>query len=351
MAPLAGVHRVRKTLSNGWRAEYWYAWRGGPSILVAKGANAAALKREIMRLGPQAAAQLSKLKHPKKPEGLLSGLIYAYQASPEFAKKAPRTQSDLKKHLAAIKDHFGDMETKALEAPDVAEDILEWRDTFADRPRTADHYMSAFDGLLAWGRKRNKTKANPIPEWERLYSVDRSEIVWEPAELVALCAAGSPALSRAVRVAVYSGLRLGDLLALSWFEVQENHIYTVTRKRKRGALIPITPELREVLEECARAGRSGKVLTDATGQGWHASTLAKHFRIARAKAKVSGKRWHDFRGTFITHAAKCGFHPHEIAGFVGWSLANVENIIRRYVTADAVSKAAVARFTAADVSR
>jgi integrase len=355
MAPLRGVHRIRKALKDGSLAEYWYAWRGGPSILACSAPTSAALRREVARAAPGAAARLEAHLRPKAQDGLLSGLIHAYLHSPEFAAKAPRTQSDRTRHLAVVKDGLGTMPVVGLAATGARNEILKWRAGFSKTPRTADHYIEALAACLSWARKdRGLIAADPLAQWPRLYSVDRADIIWEPAELAALCAAAGPEVSRAIHVAAYSGLRLSDLLRLTWFQVEEASIYTVTAKRRRGALIPLTPALKEALGP-RPAASDGWVLLDPRGHAWKASTLAKHFRAARRAAaaqhlQCATKRWHDFRGTFVTHAARTGFSPAEIAMMVGWKMEDVERIILRYVTREAIAQAAISRFTAQPVS-
>jgi integrase len=343
MAPLPGVHRVRTKLASGC-GEYWYAWRGGPRILSESAATPAALALKVNKAAVKAAAEYYRIKAEKpNANGFLAGLIYAWQASPQFKMLGERTAKDLRKHLSVIRDDLGDMPIKAL--PAARADILEWRDQYAAHPRTADHYMSALAGLLSWARDQGLTTADPIAKWPRLYRVDRSEIVWTAGEIEAVCAKAEPELARAILLAAWTGLRQGDLLKLAWADIQGDFIIRRTAKRGRVVRIPITPLAREALDACPKV--SPLVLTK-DGKPWKLSTLNKRFGIARRAAKVTGKRWHDLRGNFATMLVLAGVDTAGIAEVMGWAPDRADDIRRSYVGQGSVASIAhekLKRFT------
>ncbi len=341
---LPGVHRVRRSLASGMVSVHWYAWRGGPSILHAV-AHPTAIEREVAKQQAEAARRFHKLtaSAEKAAEGYLSGLVTAYLASPEFAGLGERTRRDRKKHLLTARDDLGDMPLAAL--PAARTEFIEWRNRYADRPRTADHYLDAVAGLLSWARDQGRITADPLAKWPRLYRVDRSEVIWEPQEIEAICAKAEPDLRRAILLAVSTGLRQADLLGLSWADVKGDDIVRLTRKRKRIVRIPITADARAVLDACAKD--SVRVLV-RDGQPWKVSTLEKRFSLARKAAaektpSLATKRWHDFRGTFATSLIAAGVDPAIVDGIMGWAKGSSEQMRARYVGSKAVSMAVVER--------
>jgi integrase len=84
---------------------------------------------------------------------------------------------------------------------------------------------------------------------KQLYSSDRSEIIWSDAGIVSIKKVCSPEIAHAVDLAVATGLRLGDLLRLSWSHVRDDAIVISTAKsnHKRQAIIPLYDKLRDVL--------------------------------------------------------------------------------------------------------
>lgn len=348
MAPLKGVHRVRISLASS-RAEYWYAWRGGPKILSESAPTDAALDRLVAAAAAKAgeAYHAAHAVRTAPMTGFLAGLIQMWKASPEFAKLGERDRADLHKHLAVVSRDLGTMPVAALRADGARKVLLDWRLRYQGTPRTADFYMTAIARLLAWARDNGETAADPLREWTRLYSVDRSDIVWTAEEIEAVCAAAEaePELQRAILVAAYSGLRQGDLLRLTWTAIGKEVITRRTKKRNRVVDIPITATLRTVLDACPTGGLY--VLTK-DGKAWKASTLAKRWGIARAKAakklpSIVGKRWHDLRGTYATELVRSGVEDEKVDRIMGWKKGNSEQTRASYVTGDVVAHLAIAR--------
>ena len=342
---LPGVHRVRTPLASGF-GEYWYAWRGGPRILSETAGTKAALALRVQKAAAKAAEAYHALRNQKPSgEGFVAGLLYAYQNSPEFAALAPRTLKDLRIYLAVIRDDLGDMPVKALEAKGARKVFMEWRARYADRPRTADHYMSALARLLSWARDNGHTAADPLARWTRLYDVDRSEIVWTLEEVEAVCANAEPELQRIILGAVWSGLRQGDLLRLAWADLDGEFIVRKTAKRKRTVRIPILPQLRAVLDACPKVC---PLIFAKDGKPWNKNTLNKRFGLARAKAlklapSIEGKRWHDMRGNFANYLIAAGLEDEAINRIMGWADGRAGAARRNYIGQGSVALASLER--------
>ena len=86
-----------------------------------------------------------------------------------------------------------------------------------------------------------KIASNPCEGIKQLYSGDRSEIIWTNSDIAAIRKTCSPEIAHAVDLASHTGLRLGDLLCLSWSHVGEDAITIATGKSRgrREAIIPL----------------------------------------------------------------------------------------------------------------
>src|SRR5262249_37329192 len=108
--------------------------------------------------------------------------------------------------------------------------IRRWRNQWADKPRTADYGMQVLSRVLSYAvDPLGKVAGNPCEGLKRLYSGDRSEIIWTDSDLKRLKdgATKKPcpeSIKNAVDLAAHTGLRLSDLLRLSWSHVGEDAI-------------------------------------------------------------------------------------------------------------------------------
>lgn len=356
---LPGIHKIRKRLATGDVAEYWYAFRGGgsPQILKAKAKSDALLAAEVARQMPAAVIRYKELQSTNDGH-LLYGLVTKYLSSQDFKKLAPRTQKDRRKFLDRARTEIGHMELNGLRADGARRVLLKWRDRYASTPKTADELLGALSTVLQWGHDNGECCPNPVKGFRRLYKANRAEVVWEAEHLAVLLPHCAPELEHAVRLAIHTGLRLGDLIALSWSCVGDHSIRRPTNKSsgRTTAAIPLTDELRALLKGIPRCA-STTILNSARGRPWTGSGLESAIRRAKLDARALAEkqrgpgadsgighlRFHDLRGTAATNYARAGLTVDEIALVLGWEKRKVEQIVFRYVTGDAVAQGMVER--------
>lgn len=340
-ARLTGLHKASKRLSGGRVAVYAYAFRGGPVIARAEGRDLAdanaGLERELGR-----ADTLTRLGEARKPvrrtddRAYVRGLIAAFKASPEFARLGESSRTEYTRHLKAFDAEFGAFKVRTVEL--ATPDIVDWRDDiFSDRPRTADYLMGSIGRLFGWARARKLATHNPVEGIERLHRADRSDLIWSDADLVKLCAAASPRVQQAIRLAAETGLRMGDLLTLTWGEISDHGITKRTSKRGRVATIPFSQSGRELIASIPKA--SPIVLTNNRGKPWTRDGFKSVFQQAKADAGITGLRFHDLRGTAVTRKAidNPGLTPADLALIFGWEPTHVQALLAKYVSRDAVA--------------
>lgn len=364
-AMLPGVHRVSKQLAGGRVAEYWYAWRGGPRILAASANNVPALAREVAKLTP--AAITAYQQHQVRAPDTVSfyGLVTRYLAALEAdSKLSPRTKADRRKYLDVARTDLGTMEVRAFESRRARGHLIQWRDSYAATPKSADERLGAVSAVLSWAADRGELAANPVKDFPRIYKVNRAELIWEPHHLATLLRGAAEEFDHAVRLAALTGLREHDLIRLPWSAVGDKAIVWQTGKSRgrKTVVIPITKPLAALLAEIPRRD-CVTVLSSSRKRPWTLAGLAAALRRARIDAQkhaakiagidydpenpletaIDGLRFHDLRGTAATNFISAGLQLDEVALILGWKLERVREIAARYVSGEAMGLAMVKR--------
>lgn len=346
-ARLVGLHKATKRLSSGRVAVYAYAYRNGPLIARGEAGDLAGANRELERaLGRKDA--LDRLEESRKPirrtddRAYVQGLVYAFKASPQYTNLADSTKAAYAKYLGDFADEFGRYKVRAVEQ--ATTDILDWRDeTYARRPRAGDYATSAVSRLFSWAKARKLASDNPMDGIEKVHVADRSDVIWTPEQIEAVCAVASPEVQQAVRLAAEIGLRTGDLLKLTWGEIGEHGIVLNTSKRQRLGIIPLTEQARTILAGIPRVGPV--VLTNTSGLPWTVDGFKTMFGRAKKEAKLTGLHFHDIRGTAATRIYIHGMDEAglpriteaDLATIFAWSPERVRLLIRKYVSGQAVA--------------
>lgn len=317
-APFKGLHTVKKTLASGERVVYYYAWRGGPRILANHGSPEFA--------GEFAAAHR---KRSAPAAGSFEEAICQYLSSSKFKSLKPRTQAEYRRQIDIIRRKFGSAKLSYFNDNRTRQLIYRWRDQYAKTPRKADFLISVLSAVLTFLVDQSWLERNIVQGMNKLYKSNRSSIIWTDAEIQSVCRNSSMPLSLAIRLAALTGLRTGDLIAIPWSAVRSNHIEWRTSKNDVDIVIPLTPDIQNLLNQIPRVTIT--VLTNTKGQPWTADGLKTVWGRAVTKSGVDGKHFHDLRGTAATKFCLAGLSDIQIASIVGWKPTRVAEIRARYV--------------------
>lgn len=330
-----GVWFQKKTLASGEVVRYGYLGRGPGMQALGKEGSADFHFRlaEALRGAPEG--------------GKVSHLIWRYKSSKEFAAKRPLTQRDYRRHLDKIQIKFGKLRIAAIESAAISDHIFRWRDDLAKAsPRQADYTISVLSAMLAWCLKRGLVTHNRASGIEDVYTADRREKVWtEEMEAKFLEVATEP-MKRAMILALETGLSQEDLLVLPWTAVDGNLI--VTRRLKNGTplAVPVSPKLAAMLEVAPRCHEF--ILTTSSGEAYDSAGngLRSLFRKDRARAGITGRTFHDMRGSFITRRRALGWTAEETALCSGHPISTERGAQASYVDRLEVAKQSATRLWA-----
>jgi integrase len=310
---------------------YWYAWRGGPRLRGEPGS-------------PEFVASYNEALDARRvPEqGRFRALVTLYRASADFQKLAVSTKRNWSRWLDRIADYFGDLSIAQFDRPERIRPLIrQWRNRFADKPRTADYGMQVLSRVLSYAvDPLGKIAGNPCDGIKQLYTSNRSEIIWTEADIARIKRGCTAEIAQAVDLAAYTGLRLGDLLRLSWSHVGADAIVIKTSKSKHRheAIIPLYNDLKSILATIPK--RATTILTNTRCRPWTKDGFGSSFNKAKIAAGMTDVdlHFHDLRGTAATRFYVAGLPERVIAEIMGWEEEHIARIIRRYVDRSAATR-------------
>lgn len=317
---LKGLMKVKKALASGKTIYYCYAWRGGPLLKTKSG--------EPMQPGdpllPRAFTDATKDRHVDKSE-TLNALISEYRSSTDFFSKAEKTRREYDRYLDMIRDKFGKDPLFAVQDKRHRGRFKEWRDSMADRPRTADYAWTTLARVLSFAKDRGRIAVNICERGGRLYEADRADMIWTDDLIKRLIAVASVEVRAVLMMALWTGQRKGDLLRAPWSAYDGHTLRFKQSKTGAKVVIPVGQPLKVMLDSTTR--RSPVILTNTRGTPWTLDGFSTSWGKAVAKAEIEGLTFHDLRGTAVTRLALAGCSNAQIASITGHSLRDVDAIL------------------------
>jgi integrase len=199
------------------------------------------------------------------------------------------------------------------------EDIEQWRDELVDERsasrRTANKCLIVLGAILERAVKAHGLLCNPARQVAKLrerYDPNQYDF-YSPEEIEQLGAAAASDQDRAILLtAAFTGLRMGELIALRWgdvdFETEALHVYgsyslgTLTApKSGLTRTVPMAEQVRELLtahQDRVSHGRSDLVFGGERGEYLDGSALRRRYKKALDRAQLRPLRFHDLRHTF-----------------------------------------------------
>ncbi len=243
-------------------------------------------------------------------------------ASPEWQAIGNKTKVEWRRHRRRIVEAWGDLEAKGIEP----KHVLALRDSWAASPANANNLMRCLSSMLSWSVPRGWRAENPCREIKPLKGgPGYAPWPWDVIQAAEpeLANAGRDDLWWAVALALYTGQRLGDCLAMKWSAINDRgQIWVRQEKTGKELLIPIHKSLAAVIEKIPR--RAVTILTSTDGTPWRAfqTSWRKH------KPKLVKERdlvFHGLRKSAVVTLLESGCTDAEVAAITGQSRQMIEH--------------------------
>jgi len=184
------------------------------------------------------------------------------------------------------------------------------------KPREVNYHLAILKALFNKAIRWGKATANPVKGVKFLKENNARTRYLDNKEIAALLAActGSPRmehLKSLVTVALNTGMRLGEILALKWTDIDyaKGLIHIRMSKSGEGRTVPMNDAVRDALRSCvsiAQVVTPGDSFVFCHGNGKRRLSFRGAFQAALRKAGIRDFRFHDLRHTFASHLASNG---------------------------------------------
>jgi integrase len=198
-----------------------------------------------------------------------------------------------------------------------AEQVEAWLAGMPGKPSTRRKALVLLHGIFQRARKVYGLPVNPVADIEKPPLQRSGDIdVFSPEEVWALVRAAASEQDAAIFLtASFTGLRLGELIALHWRDV--DFVGSVVRVRasyaggavtapKSGKVrsVPLAPDVAQALAQLAErdwfTGEDDLVFPGEVGGFLDGSALRRRYKYALKRAELRALRFHDLRHTFGT---------------------------------------------------
>lgn len=355
--PIKGVWTVPRILASGQTRYYHYpSRRGGKSFWTSDH------PLDGKRLPPEfiAAYEAARAQESGPSQGSFGRAVLEYEKrSTKFHRMSVRGQSARSQYLDRWRAMPLKNDHKAGAAPLAVFDqraiikyITKYRDEiWGHSPSAADEAVFALSAFLRWAKSEGRLDWNRCEGIPGVYERPTEARVWSVEEQSAFLADAPWPVSHFFRLALFTGLRLSDLVKLPVTACKREHIIIPTGKSRgrNTAIVPIVPPLRELIE-AIDAQRSGlkaaptTLLFNSYGKPWTSDGLASSFYRQRRTA-ISGDDLpsiHDLRKTAATNMVLTQqrfpdvITDQVLCDMFGWTLGTLSQMKRIYVSDGAV---------------
>lgn len=198
--------------------------------------------------------------------------------------------------LTEVVTRFGDKPAGDISIADLQAyyNEIRARASISTANRNITLLKSVFNRAIAW---ELYSGANPATKITKAKEPANRLRYLSQAELRALLGVCDPRIFPILACALFTGMRRGEMLALTWANVDlaQGLIYILQSKSGKPREIPIAPNLRDILAGMDTQEPAAKVFNVPL------ITLRRQFMRVLSEAGITGFRFHDLRHTFASH--------------------------------------------------
>lgn len=262
-----------------------------------------------------------KLKTSSALPGTLGLLLASYRNSPAFTDLAPASRHGYGRMMNLL---------KPLDAMPLVELSSQFVAGLRDRVaakhgrRQANYVMAVISVAFEHGKEHGIVSENPVKGVKRVKRARHAKSAnrpWTLDECRTVISSIPQQLRLPVALGMFTGLRKGDVLALTKAAIRDGRIWRRTNKTGQEVSIPVHPDLAHLL---ATAPRHDAITIAATTKGtpWTESGFNSSFIKAMAALKRDGKigdglTFHGLRHTVGTLLVEAGYDLDTVRRWLG----------------------------------
>jgi integrase len=277
------------------------------------------------------------------PPGSIGRVIQNYKQSAAFKQLGKKTQREYTAHLDALELRWGKLSVAGLQR----KHIMDMKDGMQDRPRQANYRLSVLSIIMGRAIDEEWRTDNPVQGIKRLPTGPGYQD-WPDAVFAEAVQAAPKEVADYLRLLAYTGQRPGDVIAMTWQQVdrQAGYIEVVQSKTRQTVWVPLHPDLTSVLDGIEK--RSPHILTRQSGRPWRdVNELARRVREVMQGLGYghAGYTPHGLRHSAARAFAEVGCNDHEIMAITGHeSIAMVQKYTKAVSRKRMAQAAKVKRF-------
>jgi len=292
----------------------WYAYHRKSGIRLKTEFGTGAFFAELAEIE-------RKLKSEQALPGTLGLLLSAYRGAPVYANLAASTRRSYA-HIMNLVKPLQDMPLVELTPPFIAQ----LRDRIAENHgrRQANYVMAVISVACEYGREQGLLRDNPVKGVKRIRrprGAPKANRPWTEEERRTVLAEVPKQLRVPIALAMFTGLRKGDVLSLTKSAIKDGQIWRRIGKTGQEISVPIHPDLADLL---ASAPRHDAVTIAATTNGtpWTESGFNSTFIKAITKLSRNGRvglglTFHGLRHTVGTLLIEAGYDIDTVRRWLG----------------------------------
>lgn len=284
-------------------------------------------------------ARLKGIRTPAASRTSVEALVKAWKASPEWASLAGKTREGYLLACQRITAAWGPLDVRGIEP----RHVIALRDRFSATPAAANALLRSMSAMLGWSVPRGWRADNPCREVP-LFRTGGGYQPWpwpviETARIE--LEARRPDLWWAMALALYTGQRQSDVLAMRWDAIHGGMIAVKQEKTDKRLAIPLHRELQRVLSVIPK--RAVTIVTSTKGVPWGSGF--KGSWQAWGPEVPAGLVFHGLRKSAVNCLLEAGCTESETAAVTGQSLAMVQHYSRG-VNQAKLARGAIAKWEA-----
>jgi integrase len=198
---------------------------------------------------------------------------------------------------------FGDKPLSGVKAADIKAAVISGS---AGRTiATYNYYVANVNRIFNYALELNLIKTSPVKIKKKVNDNKRFLSTDEAERLLAACKKSStPYLYEMVFIALYTGMRLGEIQTLSADDVHDGAVYvqSIHAKSGKGRIIPLPCHVRQFFETATFA---------------YNHDIKKSFAAAMKRAEITDFHFHDLRHTYASWLVQEGVDLYTVKDLLG----------------------------------